>query len=189
MLHENRAIIQKAKSNNFPPSKPPTQESHKFSHFHCHRRSWIPLWLLRKMAQDLSTTRYNPYDKRLHQQNCENEPLAANATNINTSSFLSSNEMGIQSQLRNGSIKACKARATQAKHAKPQVQRSIEGGVAFVPRLHCKTCYTERLELMGKKGVTKSHKHHDVRCPRNRKTKGMSQQSVFVNKETDRNVF
>jgi hypothetical protein len=140
------------------------------------------------MAQEISTSPFNPYARSLLGQNCENEQLAASVVNNNKSNFLFFNAMGIQSQLRNGSIKACKARATKAKHPRPLIQRSVRGGIAFVPSVHCKTCYTERLELVGKKGVTKSHKGHDPRCPRNRKTKGMSQQSTFVNKESERNL-
>ena len=46
--------------------------------------------------------------------------------------------MGIQSQKHNGSIKACLKRGTRVK--KHHSQLAIDGGVAFVPHLHCKQC-------------------------------------------------
>jgi hypothetical protein len=48
------------------------------------------------------------------------------------------NEMGVQSQKREGSIRSCKRRATTAKHRRTNlVQHTIRGGEAFIASRHC----------------------------------------------------
>lgn len=82
--------------------------------------------------------------------------------------------MGIQSQRRDGSIAKCRKRATRTKHViSSLVQRSMQGGVAFVPHLHCKQCVGLR-EYAAKTRASKPHKVHHPRCPHNTKTRGFT---------------
>ena len=70
-------------------------------------------------------------------------------------------------------------------------QRAVDGGVAFISDLHCVNCM-KKVEV--KKAAAKgeimnlSHKKHDVRCWKNRETKGLSATTVFVEREANRNI-
>jgi hypothetical protein len=116
---------------------------------------------------------YNPYARRPAAVGPE-APIAlttrpvVNDININ---------MGIQSQNRDGSIKACKKRSIKRK-AQPKAppiyrQSAVPGGTIFINWQHCKVCKATRLNLMGKK-VRVPHDPHHVRCYRNRTTRGAS---------------
>jgi hypothetical protein len=138
----------------------------------------------------------NPYSVRKHpmQQQLAFRGLIrpGGHSTTNTSQFTTTNNntnsMGIRSQLRNGSVKACKKRATRAKYKSPAlVQRSVKGGVGFVADVHCKVCKATRLNLQGK-NVSIPHRPHDRRCPKNRKTGGLSEFTVFVEKVAAENV-
>ena len=96
--------------------------------------------------------------------------------------------MGIQSQLREGAVKACKKRATKAKYKvhKRLHQTGIQGH-AFVPELDCKICVAHSRQ---KQGIpTRIPKRpHDPRCSKNRKTKGLSVRTVEVQKICEKNI-
>ena len=94
------------------------------------------------------------------------------------STFFQPAIMGIQSQLREGSIKACKKRATrQAKHKRKSLtQMGVDGGRAFLPERDCAVCRAKHLNL------PVPHRAHDKRCPHNRSTRGGSKRSVEVEK-------
>jgi hypothetical protein len=134
-------------------------------------------------------TNFNPYRRDLPNQNGKNMPSAASGTNFNQETYSTINNMGCQSQRRNGAIKACKKRSTRIKSFRTMVQRSFKGGVAFVPSLHCEICVANRLIATGHQGVRVPHRFHDVRCPKNRKTKGMSQQQVLINRSAEQNLY
>lgn len=100
------------------------------------------------------------------------------------------NPMGIQSQLRNGSIKACKKRATKAKHRKKHLaQMSVDRkeARAFVPEVDCRICVAK---IAVQNGSLKQvpHRAHDPRCKVNQKTKGLSERTVQVEKIAAENI-
>jgi hypothetical protein len=99
----------------------------------------------------------------------------------------SDSTMGIQSQLRQCAIKKCKKMETKIKANRVCKQNAIGGGVAFVEALHCSVCKARRLNARG--NVVKiPHRPHHKRCSMNRKTRGLSAMTVFVNREATRNV-
>jgi hypothetical protein len=87
----------------------------------------------------------------------------------NAENTTTTNNMGCQSQLREGAIKKCKKKATRTKYKVDVVARSQ--GEAFVPLLHCHVCKSKKLLLQGKKIVI-PHRSHHKHCPLNRKTRG-----------------
>jgi hypothetical protein len=96
-------------------------------------------------------------------------------------------KMGCRSQVRNGSVKACKKRATQAKHKRTKLaQRGIDGQAAFVSILHCKVCKAFDQIRKGN-NVNAPHRSHDRRCYKNRSTRAMSEFTVFVEKTVAEN--
>ena len=96
--------------------------------------------------------------------------------------------MGCVSQYRNGSIKACKRRATIAKYKlRSLLQRSINGGRTFVSIVDCKVCKSLHQRAQGRI-VSIPHRAHDKRCVRNRNTNGLSEFTVFVNRTAATNV-
>jgi len=56
--------------------------------------------------------------------------------------------MGIQSQRRDGAIRACKRKATKAKH-KVERFRSFNG--PFHPLIHCSVCKAQNMNSRGQK--------------------------------------
>jgi hypothetical protein len=96
-------------------------------------------------------------------------------------------KMGIQSQLRDGSVKKCKKRSTKLltkyKVGRHDLRQAaiVAGGVAFNSIEHCKICKAEHLKMKVK------HLAHDERCSRKRVRKG-HEMTVFVNKEAARNL-
>jgi hypothetical protein len=112
-------------------------------------------------------------------------------TNPNPSS------MGQQSQRGVGSVKGCLARASKkAKYKYPKsrgggghfrhgggglVQMGVDGGLAFEANRDCVNCRSRHLRNMGY-SVALSHKTHDVRCVKNRSTRGLSVFTVMVDK-------
>jgi hypothetical protein len=95
--------------------------------------------------------------------------------------------MGIQSQVRCGSGKACKRQATKLK-VKMLHQSAMPGGTIFVPMRDCRVCKAERLKMQGNK-INIPHRAHHPRCVRNAKTKGTSATTIMVNKEAERNMM
>jgi hypothetical protein len=108
------------------------------------------------------------------------------------------NMVGLQSQWRGGSIQNCRKRAfklnkrtkcrsiaAQKKKNDKLFQRAVDGGIAFVPHLHCKICVALQKQKMasctGEK-VSIPHRSHHRRCPQNRNTRGGSARSVEVEK-------
>ena len=126
----------------------------------------------------------NPYAKA---------PAVADSANYYIANFTTANDelqnsnMGVRSDLRNGAIKGCKKKATAAKCKRLYTQTAVGGGIAFVPHLHCRVCKRKR-EIMQQKSTSPLKRAHHVRCPLNRTTRGTSAQSVFVNRESERNV-
>lgn len=97
-----------------------------------------------------------------------------------------SRTMGIQSQNRGGSVKACKKRGTKAKRTLHQI--AIPGGTLFKSAHHCSVCKAERLKIQGH-NVNIPHRSHHPRCGRNIKTRGLSASTVMANKEVARNLM
>ena len=97
----------------------------------------------------------------------------------------STNDMGCQSQLRNGSIQTMKKKGAGRKKKKRSLltQMTIRGLRAFSSIVDCAVCKAKNLNLRV------PHRPHDKRCPLNQKTKGfLSSQSVFVEEEAERNL-
>ena len=85
-------------------------------------------------------------------------------------------------------MKKCKKKGTRIKHRYDTLtQRSIGGGHAFVSERDCKICAAK---LMLKNGIidTIPHKQHHRRCRFNRKTRGMSERWVEVNRVAAANL-
>ena len=98
--------------------------------------------------------------------------------------------MGIQSQNRGGAILACKKRATKRKSWRPisHSQRLIQGGVGFVSRFDCRQCVKLQQWKENKDKFSEPKKPHGRQCERNRKTRGRSEQSVFVERTAKANL-
>ena len=114
--------------------------------------------------------------------------FGANANHFFNPNF----KMGIQSQKRDGAIRKCKERGTKRKTTSKfkipkTVQKAIDGGVGFIPKLHCLVCKAMDQRSKGL-DVRIPKRAHFVLCPKNRKTKGQSYMSVFVNKEAAKNI-
>jgi hypothetical protein len=89
--------------------------------------------------------------------------------------------MGIQSQNREGAVRACKKRATRGVKANRPVglvQQSMRGGVGFVSSQHCWQCVNLRLWKECKRSEPK--KQHDACCSRNKRTNGLFERTVVV---------
>jgi hypothetical protein len=97
--------------------------------------------------------------------------------------------MGIQSQQREGAVKKCKKRGTKllTKHRLNKQHPIDAGGVAFISSQHCSVCKANDLNLRGIKTRIPKRSHHKA-CPRNRKTRGTSERTVYVNREAARNL-
>ena len=126
----------------------------------------------------------NPYAKRSVAEEVKNDDVP-NDVAINT--VVADLTMGIQSQLREGAVKKCKKIGTKVKSKRVYRQNAIGGGVAFVETLHCGVCKARHLSLRGK-NVNIPHRSHHKNCSMNRKTKGLSAMTVFVNKQAARNI-
>ena len=106
------------------------------------------------------------------------------------------NMVGLQSQWRGGSIKNCRKRAVQLKirsncrkiaeeHKKNKhfLQQAMDGGIAFVPHLHCRICVALQKQKMASCAGAKvsiPHRAHHPSCPQNKKTQGRSERHVEV---------
>ena len=95
--------------------------------------------------------------------------------------------MGIQSQLRGGSVKACLKRGTKRK-AQSYKQSAVPGGSIFIPWKHCIICKVERLNQLGQ-NLSVPHRSHHKRCPKNTKTRGGSATSVMIERMSDLNLM
>ena len=89
--------------------------------------------------------------------------------------------MGIQSQLRNGSVKACLKKGTKAKYKRRKTQQSATVAKPFDPTKHCKPCRAAYLQRLGEDIKIPKRAHH-VCCVRNKKTKGMAPATAFSNR-------
>ena len=92
--------------------------------------------------------------------------------------------MGIQSQRRQGSIASARRHGTKTKHV---LQSAVNGGVAFAPHLHCPVCKARHLKARGVT-VNEPHRPHHKKCPRNRKTRGLSERTVQVERICNNNI-
>jgi hypothetical protein len=154
----------------------------------------------------------NPYAKSSSSSGSTNAAAAASAaaaaaneddsttttkTNNNKNNNSSTATMGKQSQFRNGAVKNAMKRATKAGKTKAKkfaaqqknrVQRSMSGGVGFVPHLHCMMCVANDKV---KKGLiaTAPHRRHDPRCwAVKRKFAGLSDHTRMVEREAAKNI-
>ena len=74
--------------------------------------------------------------------------------------------MGIQSQLRNGSIKTCKKKATTVKYKwQPLARMETKARLPFIPELHCQLCRI-RAGANGEEKAKAYKKGHREGCPR-----------------------
>jgi hypothetical protein len=126
----------------------------------------------------------NPHAKRPAARDSENSD-AANDAVMNTA--VADSTMGIRSQLRQGAIKKCKKMGTKIKANRVCKQNAMGGGVAFAEALHCSVCKARRLNARGN-AVNIPHRPHHKKCGMNRKTRGLSAMTVFVNREATRNI-
>jgi hypothetical protein len=127
--------------------------------------------------------------QRLHQrlgEQCSGKENFSEAANM----------VGLQSQWRGGSIKNCRKRAVQLKirsncrkiadkHKKNKnfLQQAMDGGIAFVPHLHCRICVALQKQKMASCAGAKvsiPHRAHHPSCPQNKKTQGRSERHVEV---------
>jgi hypothetical protein len=99
-------------------------------------------YIIKSTAASSIRTTDNPYRTgRVRLE--ENEAAENEEDEIHTT-----NEMGIQSQRREGSILSCKRRATTAKYRRTNlVQRTNRGGEAFIASRHCQQCLFNRRGL------------------------------------------
>ena len=95
-------------------------------------------------------------------------------------------KMGIQSQIRQGSIKKAMKRGTKMKYKRTQ-QSAIDGGLAFDAQRDCKVCRAKCLINSGFPTTVPKRAHH-TRCPKNRKTQGMSEMTVYVERQAAQNL-
>ena len=97
--------------------------------------------------------------------------------------------MGIQSQLRGGSVKACLKRGTKRK-AQSYKQSAVPGGSIF--HLHpVETLHNLQSQTTNSVGTNLSvpHRGHHKRCPLNTKTRGGSATSVMIKRMSDLNLM
>jgi hypothetical protein len=127
-------------------------------------------------------TTHNPYHTvRVRLE--ENEAAENEEDEIHTT-----NEMGVQSQRREGSIRSCKRRATTAKHRRTNlVQRTIRGGEAFIASRHCQQCLFNRRGFL-QPNFRVPHRGHDRRYTHNKYTRGLSEMTVFVDRAAVANI-
>lgn len=128
---------------------------------------------------------YNPYARR-QAAVVPGAGIALTTTSTVVNDDNNNKNMGIQSQNREGAIKACKKRATQRKgKARPKYHQSaVPGGTIFISWQHCKVCKAERLLLIKGEKITIPHRAHHVRCPRNRTTRGASATKVASERDS-----
>ena len=100
--------------------------------------------------------------------------------------------MGCQSKMREGAIKACKKRATKAKHQKHRrvshVQMGVDGKRAFAPELDCAVCKVKHRNKLSGLSEPIPHRSHHRCCPHNRKTRGGSERTVEVERIAQENI-
>jgi hypothetical protein len=90
-----------------------------------------------------------------------NNLLRLNPYHTSTSSH--SKTMGLQSQLRNGSVKRCKKKATKAKHLRPTSRMVFGSSLPFIPEVHCRLCKKRSIS----QEEAKKYKHgHHKKCPK-----------------------
>jgi hypothetical protein len=126
----------------------------------------------------------NPYAKRPAAAASDSNNVAID---VAINSVVNDFNMGIRSQLLNGSIHKSKKIATKAKTKRNYKQNAIGSGEAFVEGVHCGVCKAKR-DIARGKDVKLPHRSHDKRCSLNRRTRGLSATTVLVNKEAARNM-
>ena len=116
--------------------------------------------------------------------------VAANTNKIN-SVVANPSSMGCQSQRGLGSVKKCLKRGSKTKYKivksslrkKCLVQMGVDGQLAFEANRDCKVCRGRHLQKFGY-CVCITHRPHDIRCVKNRATRGLSEFTVIVDKYT-----
>jgi hypothetical protein len=91
--------------------------------------------------------------------------------------------LGVQWQLREGAIEKSKKRRAKVKSKRVCKQSAAGGGVAFAEALLCSLCKDWRLSAREGENVNVPHRSHHKKCSMNRKTKGLSAMTVFVNEK------
>jgi hypothetical protein len=129
----------------------------------------------------------NPYEKRPAATAAKESGNSHVANDLSINAVVTDFTMGVQSQLREGAIKKCKKIGTKVKARRVYKQNAIGGGVAFVEALHCSVCKARRLNARGN-AVNIPHRPHHKKCSMNRKTRGLSAMTVFVNREATQNI-
>jgi hypothetical protein len=133
-------------------------------------------------CQYIMKSKHNPY-RTVHVRLEENEVAENEEDGIHTT-----NEMGMQSQRREGSIRSCKRQATTAKHRHTNlIQRTIRGGEAFIESRHCQQCLFNRRGLL-QPNFRIPHRGHDRRFTHNKYTRGLSEMTVFVERAAAANI-
>ena len=92
--------------------------------------------------------------------------------------------MGPQSQIRQGSVHAAKKHGAKRNRRSNFAQTAIGGGRAFAPHTHCPVCKANHINARrgAKKKVPVPHRGHHKLCAKNRKTRGLSETTVMVEK-------
>lgn len=136
---------------------------------------------------------YNPYAKNnrhaLSAGNHGSRIAASHGSNNQPRTFLEI--MGCQSQMREGSIKKCRKKATKAKYKRNLVQAAVTGGRAFDATNDCRICRAKlKAKQLKRLGVILRipHRSHDPRCGKNIETRAMSKRWVEVNKTVAENL-
>ncbi len=164
--------------------------SWRFASFCCHRHSRFRAVVNKEFSMVVTpsfTWRqfYNPYAGR-QAAVVPGAGLALTTTRPVVNDDNNNKNMGIQSQNREGAIKACKKRATQRKgKARPKYRQSaVPGGTIFINWQHCKVCKAEQLIVLRGKKISIPHRPHHVRCSRNRTTRGASATTVTSERDS-----
>ena len=130
----------------------------------------------------------NPYSKNAATPLLKFTYSDSQATNQVVTNQVANDTMGIQSQRREGAVKKCKKRGTKLLTKHKLRQHAINaGGVAFISIENCAVCKAANLNAKGIKTRIPKRAHHKA-CPKNLKTRGTSEMTVFVNKEAARNL-
>jgi hypothetical protein len=136
-----------------------------------------------------STPMLNPYRKSANSGNSRNRSNENGGTNNNEINSVVANpsSMGCQSQRGQGSVRKCLKKGSKSKYKiatqknKGLVQMGVNGGLAFDSDRDCVKCRSVYMQKFGF-NVSVSHKAHDIRCRKNRTTRGLSAFTVMVDK-------
>ena len=118
-------------------------------------------------------------------------PATVEPEQSKTATKTTTQEMTAQSQGRNCQKKRKRAieqthRGKSPNRKKQKAQRDLAGGMAFVPEQHCRMCKAQEMKKRDP-NVKLPHKPHHERCPKNQRTRGVSE--AFVeNRKAERDL-